>query len=988
MRKAICSLLILLWLFTTEAQQVSLEIQKAATLLEQNHWQQAFDAFEAILNLEQPRMTYLQQAKVHNYLGFLHLMFLDPQEAERELSESLVYHEKAGIPDEKSYADALINAGLIYLEQVEFDLARQNVKQALRILEKKQEWNVDYLIARSKLARIYEEAGSYTLALSIYEECYNGLLAMGIELSPDFADICSHRGRIFMLTGDILEGEKFISLSSTIYESLGPSYDVQRAETLEDLALFYEKLGKYNEAESLLLEILDIKKSIPDEAAILIIETLNDLGILYQQINEYDKAEAMFKEVVSSSDEHVGIWHPFYAIAKNNLGSIALTKGKNREAQKLLLDALEKFENRFGPSHPYAADVLNNLARTERRLGNPSQAEQYYKRVLQIDAVLYGEDHPNYATTLLNIGILLSSNGREAQAEPYYLKVLEIREKSLGPDHPAYGSALDYTGMHFLAAKNLSAAEEQFRKSILIQLNQIQALFPIMTQSQREQFFLQIREDVKRYHSIASSLLDTRPELIKQIFDFQAQTKSIPLHSYEKMEKNVLSSRNEALVSAFEKWKTEKQLLAGYYQMGVDQLSDFHVNIYQVEADIAAQEKYLAENIELFEEALPYQKLTWSAVLNRVKENEALVELIKINEYTALDDQKSSFYGFSEQCKYLAIIFNGKAKSINHTYLGTTDLIPGNQALACTRGSVLNLKGEGIYRAFWKPLVDKTKHAKQLLVVPDGLYYDLNPNGFKINKNEFVFDTQYVSYLSSTHDLFRATPKTQEKKLCVFSNPQFTHTAWQDLAGFNKNSTEDLSNNTASWSLKQYQKANANEYHLRSLYHPTILHLNLPVFLDSEENFISAKIPEQTSLYRSGLFFVGIADSYEKYTRNIPSIPENDGVLSVYEVLNLELERTRLVILSTVSSNLKHIDHGQSLHALVRAFCVAGARAVVTTLRSIDENKMTVFTKKFYAALFRGEDTFTAFRSAQSSLKNQFKEDNSWSALMFTGIGH
>jgi len=314
-------------------QNINELIIEAEDQLAKNHWEKAFRGFQQILTTYEGQLTYLQQAEIYNHLGYLNLMFLNPEEAERELNRSLLYHEEAGIPDQRRYADVLLNTGMLYLEQVEFDLARNYVKRALKILEKKPAWNVAYYIGRSRLARIYEEAGSLTLALSIYNESYDNLLVLGNELSPDFADICSHKGRILLQTGDPVEGEKFINLSATIYESLGSSYNVQRAESMEDLALFYDQMGRYAEAEQMLLEILDLKRSIPDEADILIIETLNDLGIMYNRRRAYSEAEQMFTEVVKECEENVGLDHPFYATAKNNLGTIALNTGKYEQAK-------------------------------------------------------------------------------------------------------------------------------------------------------------------------------------------------------------------------------------------------------------------------------------------------------------------------------------------------------------------------------------------------------------------------------------------------------------------------------------------------------------------------------------------------------------------------------------------------------------------------------------------------------------------------------
>ena len=972
------------------AQNIHQLISDAEQQLASNHWEKASNAFQQILTNYEDQLTYLQLAEIYNHLGYLNLLFLDPEEAERDLNRSLTYHEEAGIPDERSYADALINTGMMYLEHVEFDLARSYVKRALGILETREEWNIPYLVARSKLARIYEESGSYTLALSIYNESYDELIAIGNDLSPDFAEICAHKGRILILTGSPREGEKFISLSTTIYESLGPNYHVQRAESMEDLALFYEQMGRYEEAEILLLEILSLKRSIPDEADILIIETLNDLGIMYNRLGRYLKAEQMFKEVIEECEEHAGMDHPFYATAKNNLGTIALNNGNYSQARVLLKDALERFKSRFGSFHPYYADVLNNLARTERKLGHHTIAESYYAQVLKIDFKLYGDQHPNYATTLLNIGILLSSTERESEAESYYETALAIREKSLGKNHPAYGNAVEYTGIHYLAVNKLVEAERKFRESIEIQINQIRALFPIMNEQERELFYQQIHEDVARYTYVASQLLGEQPDLIQHIFDFQVKTKTLLFNSLDKVHDLVMNSEDALLIAEYEQWLSDKHLIASYYQMGRDQLAELHVNLSQIEAKINVQERYLMKRIDAFAEALPYEKLGWQHVLDIVKKGEAVVEIVKINEFEPLNNGIESIYGFSGRCKYMAILFNSEEEFPNYTFLGDTSESGSNPFVYCQNLSVSDQYSEEIFKAYWKPIMDLTEEAESLRVVPDGFFYQLNPNQFKVNKKDYVFDTQYVSYLSSTYDLLKPEVHVINNKYCELSAPRFKALSFSefDLSVAGNEAELNVSASHPEWKISSYHDQGASEYRLRSLYFPTILHISVPAFFDSKTQFISEKTPLVSSVFNSGLFFAGVMDTYEKYKGGIPSISENDGILTAYEAMKLELDRTRLVFLSSVSLDSRDFGSGEGMFGLIRALTVGGARSVIASIRKIDPEMKREFLELFYNRVFETNLIQASFKYAQQEMKKRHKEVDSWGAFVLTGGGN
>lgn len=992
MKQLLFFVLLVLGITYSPAQNISQLIAQGEADLKKNHWERALENFKSIVKNQDDYLTYHQRGIIYNHIGFLNLMFLEPEEAERSLNLAILYHEEAGIPNEQDYADALVNMGMLYLEQVEFDLARRYVQRALDILNKKPEYRVDYLISRAKLARIYEEAGSYTLALSIYNESYDQLVAMGNELSPDFADIVSHKGRILMLTGDPEEGAKFINLSATIYESLGNQYNVQRAESMEDLAIFYERMGRYDQAEQLLLEILRLKRSIPDEADILIIETLNDLGVMYHQLGKMKQAEQMFNEVVLECEENVGTDHPFYATAKNNLGSIAINKGDFVTGRLMLQDALLTYKEKFGVMHPHYANTLNNLARVERKLGNNMTAEKYYQEVLQIDRRLFGEDHPNYATTLLNIGVLYSATGREDGAEEYYAKALQIRERALGVNHPSYGSALEYMGMHYMATGNIAQAEKHFRKSISIQANQIKSLFPIMSEREREIFYRRIKDNIDRYNYIASKLLDTNPDLVKSIFDFQARTKTVLFNTLDRVRELVEDSEDELLQDKYQKWIADKRLLSSYYQMGVAQLAELHVNLDLMEADLERQELSLQSSIEVFEEALPHDKINWKSVAASVKPGESIVEIVRLREFESLTSGEEKLFGFTDHIKYLAIIFNHGEETPKYAILGAQETTDDEYFTSYLTFVEAGGNAAEMYNMLWKPIADKIGKSSSVRVIPDGIFSKINPNLLKNGSGTYVIDQHYVTYLTSVHDVFRPKAEVFNNKSYLFGNPDFDKD--KSTNQLNLSSLEDteeeidqIGSILSNWKVSPYLQMDASELRLRSAYNPTVLHIASHGFFGNQQNFIAYKTSLTDPLFKSGLFLTGASESYDLLQRGIPTIPENDGILTTYEVMNLDLTRTRLVVLPTLDTGEEPEASAEGFYGLLRAFSVAGARNVIASVYKTPSETRKELFELFYNKFIETDRIEESFKYAQLELRKKYNDPKTWGSFILTGSG-
>jgi CHAT domain-containing protein len=90
---------------------------------------------------------------------------------------------------------------------------------------------------------------------------------------------------------------------------------------------------------------------------------------------------------------------------------------------------------------------------------------------------------------------------------------------------------------------------------------------------------------------------------------------------------------------------------------------------------------------------------------------------------------------------------------------------------------------------------------------------------------------------------------------------------------------------------------------------------------------------------------------------------ENE-LLYVRDLYNLELNAD-LVVLSACETGLGRLRRGEGIISLARAFAYAGARAIVTTLWSVDDEKAKDLMLDFHGHLKRGEPVDAALRRAK-----------------------
>lgn len=147
---------------------------------------------------------------------------------------------------------------------------------------------------------------------------------------------------------------------------------------------------------------------------------------------------------------------------------------------------------------------------------------------------------------------------------------------------------------------------------------------------------------------------------------------------------------------------------------------------------------------------------------------------------------------------------------------------------------------------------------------------------------------------------------------------------------------------------------------------------------------------------RSEIVFISAHGKYDAKNplfSNMTLAPDldkrNDGILNVYEVYNLDLQATNLVVLSGCETQLGELSDGDDIIALNRAFIYAGAPSVLASLWSVDERPTQILMKHFFDHLTDKKTRNSraqALRLAQLDTMKEYKNPYSWSAFTLTGI--
>ncbi|KAK2589758.1 hypothetical protein QQS21_012564 [Conoideocrella luteorostrata] len=225
-------------------------------------------------------------------------------------------------------------------------------------------------------------------------------------------------------------------------------------------------LGKYEMAEHIYRQILELNEMVLGKEGSDTLSTQNNLAIILDNQGKHAEAELQHRQTLNLREKTLGQAHQDTLSSMNNLASSIDNQGKHAEAEQIHRHTLEKREETLGKEHPDTLSSMNNLATTLDHQGKYLEAEQMHRQTLKSMEKALGKEHPSTLASMNNLAASLSNRGKYQEAEQIYRHTLDFREKFGGKEHVHTLSA-----MHNLATtldnQGRHAEAEQIHKQTL-----------------------------------------------------------------------------------------------------------------------------------------------------------------------------------------------------------------------------------------------------------------------------------------------------------------------------------------------------------------------------------------------------------------------------------------------------------------------------------------------------------------------------------------
>ncbi len=356
----------------------------------------------------------------------------------------------------------------------------------------------------TNLAALYHAAGAHSRAEPLYRQALEiSSSALGRD-HPDYISALGHLALLYDNMGDYRRAEplcrELVQRSRKIFGRDNATY----ATSLNNLAALYHAVGDYGRAEPLYREASNIWAELVGTKHRLYAASCNNLGELYFEMGDYARAEPLLHRALQITRDAVGEEHPDYAVGLNNLAVLYYAAGDYARAEPLYREAARIWKKALGEDHPRYGAGLNNLAELYVAMGDEDRAEPLYRQASQIWRKSLGEKHPRYAVSLNNLAGLAKGKGDYADAERLYGRALEIEKDVFGEEHAEYARTLHNLGHLYLAMERPSEAEEAMRRSLEINLRLRDRAFAIQSERQRMRWTATTRHYLDHWTTLAA----------------------------------------------------------------------------------------------------------------------------------------------------------------------------------------------------------------------------------------------------------------------------------------------------------------------------------------------------------------------------------------------------------------------------------------------------------------------------------------------------
>ncbi|WP_437758328.1 CHAT domain-containing protein [Sorangium sp. So ce1389] len=683
-----------------------------------------------------------------------------------------------------------------------------------------------------------------------------------------------------------------------------------------------------------------------------------------------------------------------------------------------------------------SADALEEAARLNRDVvalygqGRFDAAIPLAERVLGLREKALGKEHPEVAASLDSLAALYTAKEDYARAEPLYRRALAIREKALGPEHPDVATLHKNRAALYQARGDAPGALQMIEQAANIDDHNAAILLATGSDEQKRAFMATLRgttDSAVSQHvqftpaDAAARRLALTTVLRRKGLSLDAMAYGLAaLRRRASVEDRLLLDKLSHVSAELSTltWRGAEPLRPGQSTEDYDnaQLAQYRANLARLDAERQALEAEIGRRSpELRTKLSP---VSLAQVQAAVPDGAALVELFRYQPFNPRGTEAANRrWG---NARYVAYVLRHRG-DIAWADLGEAAPIEdaADRLLRALRRPATDPRpaARALDALVMQPIRRLLGSTRQVLLSPDAAL-NLVPFGALLDEEgRYLVERYAFTYLSSGRDLLRlrATAPSREGAV-VLAAPDYDYTAAPaGQRGESSLSSEDVDapahftplagaandGRTLSRALggaRLLLGQAATESAVKALRGPQVLHIVTHGFFASgheapepplELLTVGSRGPRAIGslhlhvddpLLRSGLALAGA---------NRRATGDDNGILTAMEASQIDLNGTKLVVLSACQSGVGESTSGDGVYGLRRALVMAGAETQILSLWNANYASTHELMLGYYTRLKAGGGRSESMRQAQLAMlaTPERAHPHYWASFIVSGNG-
>ncbi len=866
------------------------------------------------------------------------------------------------------------------------------------------------------------------------------------------------------------------------------------ARNLANLGGWYSWLGQFEKGEIQIVKAVKVKSLIFGNEHLETLKTYNYLGYIYFKVGNYDRAEKIFLEIIHQLAKDNKKFTPVYKSALTIIGRLYTKMGSINKGETFLLESLSLSKSSNDTLTEAFAGTLMSLGHNYRRKGDYKKAEYFFQKFLLLIKKKYGNEDHRYAIALSNLGMIYNHLGEKNIALSYHEEALQLLNKRLGNQHSNYLNVKTNLASIYFENGNYKKGIKALEESILdyekVSGNQVfmislrQFLIYMYMYLGDHEIAMELSHgcffNIKRQLKNANGYL-TEIELdrfiqtycrtaIKQIqslaigkssqnfsglqYSIALDYKGLQLATSKSTLAYIFENKDSSILECFLDLQATQRKIAKEYQKPILKRRDMQYLSNKKET----LEKQLARASATFRQQQAASKITHKEVQGALKPGEAAIEFVHFDYlnpertdsvlYAAAillpgkenahfiplfeEDQLYELLGKQEtaQLGYEASLYGTPAEKSGNKLAKNKRGARRKEAPQAAPGDRLTPKSKksNLHDLIWQPLDSLLQEVETIYYSPSGLLNRLNLGAISIDRKTRMQDQYQMRWLSSTRQLALEEDREESGGLTalIYGGIEYAYDSLSvaqrdtnDLA-FSKSNYFDLTSRslrgnswdylegTAEESQKVHQLLIKNQYQANLITgfeateesfkqigikgeSPKVIHLATHGFFFPDPSEGGEPNPpggvnepvfklSDNPMIRSGLIMAGANRAWQGEE---PIEGMEDGILTSYEISQLNLTNTELVVLSACETGLGDIKGSEGVFGLQRAFKKAGVNYLIMSLWQVPDQETKEFMVTFYEYWLGDEMSIPeAFQATQQEMRKRYKDPYKWAGFV------